>query len=431
MSDTLFSKKYTVHHVLKSNQYMNIFVGETKQQNPQKVLLNEWTDKTLIQMWLSVLLDMKQKNNSDMIDCFSENGKIYTVFCYQEGKNLLQYVQSEKLALHYRIVLLKNILEEYLKYQHYNDMIQFCMLQYQNIMIQNYTILFNYQLLVLPEQQECNCFGALEQTMKVLFTNEECKSIPKLLIVVQKCQKRIYQSLGEMIKDLQDVLGATEKQKSMEQYIVEKRKYNRKKWLIVLIVIVFIVVISTIYNKYKNIDDTFLYTPLEKIGNVELITEQENHMGQTDEHINVKQKQQITSQQTEFQQTEQYTDIQKEQLQETEESRTYTVKTGDNLIKICLQYYGDGDYAQSLADYNNIKNVNIIYTKQILTLPPKSKLQKMPLKQIVSKQPKSTPKQKQQEIQIPQQNTQENAQDIEQYQDMSEYILLLEEEDYS
>ena len=77
---------------------MNIFVGETKQQNPQKVLLNEWTDKTLIQMWLAVLLDMKQKNNGDMIDCFSENGNVYAVFCYQEGKNLLQYVQSEKLA---------------------------------------------------------------------------------------------------------------------------------------------------------------------------------------------------------------------------------------------------------------------------------------------------------------------------------------------
>ena len=80
MSDTLFSKKYTIHYVLKSNQYMNIFVGETKQQNPQKVLLNEWTDKTLIQMWLAVLLDMKQKNNGDMIDCFSENGNVYAVF---------------------------------------------------------------------------------------------------------------------------------------------------------------------------------------------------------------------------------------------------------------------------------------------------------------------------------------------------------------
>jgi len=427
VSDTLFSKKYTVHHVLKSNQYMNIFVGETKQQNPQKVLLNEWTDKTLIQMWLAVLLDMKQKNNSDMIDCFSENGNVYTVFCYQEGKNLLQYVQSEKLALHYRIVLLKNILEAYLKYQHYNDMIQFCMLQYQNIMIQNYTILFNYQLLVFPEQYECNCFGALEQTMKVLFTNEEYKSIPKLLIVVQKCQKRIYQSLGEMIKDLQDVLGAEQKQKSMEQYVVEKRKYNRKKWLIVLILIAFILLIAMIYRKYQNIDDTFLYTHLEQIGNVEIITEQKNHIQQINEDIHVTQKQQVP-QQIEFQQTEQYEDVQQEPLQKAEESKTYTVKAGDNLIMICFQYYGDGGYAQSLADYNNIKNVNIIYTKQILTLPPKSELQKIPLKQTVSKQSKPTSEPEpttQQEIQIPQQYEQ-NAE-----QDMSEYILLLEEEDYS
>ena len=53
MADTILSKKYTIHHVLKSNQYMNIFVGETKEEFPQKVLLNQWTEKTLIQEHLS------------------------------------------------------------------------------------------------------------------------------------------------------------------------------------------------------------------------------------------------------------------------------------------------------------------------------------------------------------------------------------------
>jgi len=48
VSGTLFSKKYTVHHVLKSNQYINIFVGETKQQTSQKVLINQNINTTVV-----------------------------------------------------------------------------------------------------------------------------------------------------------------------------------------------------------------------------------------------------------------------------------------------------------------------------------------------------------------------------------------------
>lgn len=130
---------------------MNIFVGETKEEFPQKVLLNQWTEKTLIQEHLSTILDIKERGCDDFLECFTEEGTLYTVFGYQEGRNLLQYVQTEKLALPYRVVLLQNVLEAFLQYRHYSDMLQFCMLQYHNIVIQNHTIFFNYQLLLLPE----------------------------------------------------------------------------------------------------------------------------------------------------------------------------------------------------------------------------------------------------------------------------------------
>lgn len=428
MSDTLFSKKYTVHHILKSNQYMNIFVGETKQQYPQKVLLNQWTDKTLIQQWLPTLLEMKQKKYTDFLNCFAEDGKLYTVFCYKEGKNLLQYVQSEKLALHYRVVLLQTVLQEFLKYQLYDDMIQYCMLQYTNIIVQNNTIYFNYQLLILPEQKQINCFEALEQTMKVLFTNEEVKSMPKLLIVMQKCQKKIYQSLGEVIKDLQDVSGAVEKQKSVQAYITEKRKKNKKKFAIFLGFLAAVGMVYIIYNTYKkNTEDTFLYTELKQLGTVEIVTQKQQEQKQ-DIAVEVTQKQQQT-QLPEHLQTEQ---TQTTQAIQTEKNRTYVVKAGNHLTMICMQYYGDIGYLQSLADYNHITDINFIYTGQVLTLPPKEQLQKIPVRTYGTKQ--KTPSQKtiQKQNVVQQQYNQDNEynETIQNDEDMEGYTLLLEEENY-
>lgn len=424
MSDTLFSKKYTVHHVLKSNQYMNIFVGETKQQTSQKVLINQWTDKTLIQQWLATLLEMKQKNDTDFIDCFAESGKLYTVFCYKEGKNLLQYVQSEKLALHYRVVLLQTVLQAFLNYQHYNNMLQYCMLQYPNIIIQNNAIYFNYQLLLLPEQKQINCFEALEQTMKILFTNEELKSMSKLLIVMQKCQKKIYQYLGEVIKDLQDVSGAVEKEKSIKLYIAEKKKKNKKKFVIFLAFLTIAGMIYIAYDAYKkNAEDTFLYTELKQLGTVEITTQEQQEQKQ-DSTVEVIQKQQQIPQQTQLPQSEHT-----EQIPQIEQSKTYTVKVGNNLTMICMQYYGDIGYLQSLADYNHITNINLIYPGQVLTLPPKQQLQKIPVRTYGVNPKKPITKEIQKQNAVQQQNEQNNE-NMQYDENMEGYTLLLEEENY-
>ena len=52
-------------------------------------------------------------------------------------------------------------------------------------------------------------------------------------------------------------------------------------------------------------------------------------------------------------------------------ARTYTVKSGDCLWKIAKQFYGNG--AQYTKIYNanrdKIKNPNLIYPNQVLTIP--------------------------------------------------------------
>ena len=48
---------------------------------------------------------------------------------------------------------------------------------------------------------------------------------------------------------------------------------------------------------------------------------------------------------------------------------SYTVVSGDSLWSICKKFYGDGSLAYKLAAANGIKNPNLIYTGQVLTLP--------------------------------------------------------------
>ncbi len=52
--------------------------------------------------------------------------------------------------------------------------------------------------------------------------------------------------------------------------------------------------------------------------------------------------------------------------------KTYTVKSGDTLSAICRDMYGNSSLYAKLADYNGIKNANLIYPGQVVKIPDKS-----------------------------------------------------------
>lgn len=54
--------------------------------------------------------------------------------------------------------------------------------------------------------------------------------------------------------------------------------------------------------------------------------------------------------------------------------REHTVVSGDTLYYIARKYYGNGSYYQKLADFNNIKNPNIIRDGQKIKIPEISQL---------------------------------------------------------
>ena len=55
-------------------------------------------------------------------------------------------------------------------------------------------------------------------------------------------------------------------------------------------------------------------------------------------------------------------------------SGSYTVVKGDSLWAICKKFYGDSSLAYKLATANSIKNPDLIYPGQVLTLPDKNTL---------------------------------------------------------
>lgn len=167
------------------------------------------------------------------------------------------------------------------------------------------------------------------------------------------------------------------------------------------------------YNAYKkNTEDTFLYTTLESMGTVSIVSEQQSHREQTDTFVEVSQKQtpKITEKQ-EIQQQE------IPQPQQSMQNNTYVVKAGDNLSRICLKVYQEIQYLQSLANYNNIKNINLIYPGQVLLIPPKEELTKSPVLTVLEQTPPLV--------------TQQPADQQNEEEEMEGYILLTEEEDYS
>lgn len=56
------------------------------------------------------------------------------------------------------------------------------------------------------------------------------------------------------------------------------------------------------------------------------------------------------------------------------ESKSYTVVRGDTMWGISRRFYGDGSLAWRLAAFNQIKNANLIFPGQVLSIPPRSGL---------------------------------------------------------
>lgn len=391
MSDTLFARKYLVLRILEPSKYINYYVGETKDMEKSiSVIINEIFDRDIINFYLTDFLLMKQnKKLPDFIDCFTEDSKLYVVFSYRKGRNITKFLKEEKLRKEYRIVLLKNIMQKFLEYGFCPAILRKSILSPQNLMVDEGAVYFNYCLCPNTNKEvidEDSIFKSIGNIINDIFKKDELANEKKLSIILEKCEKGLYLSMGELIKDLEDLSGAIEKEESLKTIILEKKKKFEKYILRAFVLCIVFGVAFVLYENYiSKSTSAFLYKDVEQIGTVN-VNKNSGFDGERENiSVRVTEKEEDRELETNniFNETNVSTTEQKVVTDEEKDqdkalgTEKYEVKENDTLYAICLKAYKDIKYIDALAKYNNISADDTIYPGDFIDIPEKENLDKL------------------------------------------------------
>lgn len=386
MAETLFSQKYSVIRVLDSTDGINYYIVQLKNNTEKMFIVNEFCDKQKISAVISeIMLLEKEKNLTEFIEYFSENSKFYVVFEYYCQPPLKRYLEIENLGFLDRIMLVKNLLTVFIDYVNIPNIVKYSMIQLDNIAIYKNSLLFNYKL-VLPDNSEVikdkKIYNSIKILLKAVFSDKEIQKTSGLNIIYDKAEKEIYSSIGEILKDLDDLIESLNREVDIKLVIQEKKKKIKLFIGKIFAIIVVLLALYMIYNEFFKDDlKNSIYTPVAYIGNVPVNDAVEEETTSPSDVIYVDNRptefptETVTEPVTEPA-TEPYippaTEIFTEPEEEThieDKEEIYVVKNGDTIFGICLRKYKNTKYISFIADYNNLSDRNLIDIGQEIKLP--------------------------------------------------------------
>jgi len=149
--------------------------------------------------------------------------------------------------------------------------------------------------------------------------------------------------------------------------VIIKKVWGRMQKSMLLIVLVLLVLVYGLYWYYYSkpaISSTVYKT---KIGDVAFVIEPEvgSKEIQSETYILI-----FPEEPADIIESEPISSDSSDTEPELEKSETIIIKPGDNLFRISLEYYGDGNYFTALAKYNNIQNPDLIPVGIALEIPP-------------------------------------------------------------
>lgn len=400
VSDSLFTQKYTVLKVLCSDHKINCYIAQKKNQEKDKfVLVNEICDRKIINQYIPQIVTLSHKRLTDFVECFTEDSKLYVVFSYTNSTNLKKELERQKMPFEFRVILIQKILQKIIEKGSFPNVLKANVLHWENILFEENRIDFNYRFFAegMDKSQKKEVFFVFETLLQHLFHQDELENNSKLHIVLEKCQKQIYHSFGEVLKDLQDVLTSMDEEKDLKTLALEKKKKLQKNITQAFMILVAITAGFVVYQKFaKDTKDTTVYSDVEKIGTVQLVEPDKKSEIQDNVYIpkeevssteqpedeadkNTESLQEPTNNSEENKENTKVTeakeakeDTAKEASPETEpkqEYKIYYVKKNDSITKIVRQEYGSDDMVQEVIRLNGIKNGSIIYRGQAIKLP--------------------------------------------------------------
>ncbi len=374
----ILAEKYVITKHLSSTSKINYYIGSARsEQVLGELLINEVLDRDFINEYLDEFLEMFTKDKvSEFIDCFSENSKLYLVFPYYSGQGLLKYIDNNKLNAYYKKVLIYNVLHNFLNCYKYPLVMRRSILEPSNIIVSNNDFYFNY-LLSVPNSRsvsEKEIYSGVRGLFESCFTEKEISSDIKLSIIMEKCEKGVYASVSETMKDLVDALNATEEEITMALLADRKKKLKKTvaNSVIAVSLISLLVSIFALYRIYRT-EIKFNGDVVETIGTLTL-----NKREETDKVniVNIEALGDIVTPEPNPspRPTPSPAPTPSPGGSSFKEDYIYKIIYRDTLSHISLKFYKSLKYINPLAKYNNISNVDLIYTDTTMKIPEKGKL---------------------------------------------------------
>ena len=268
----IFSGKYSIIRVLESTESANYYIVKQRIQPEKLFIVNEIFDKQKIKEIISDFMILKQENRlCEFVEYFSEDSKFYVVFEYLQGSSLKEYIGKKEVSLEHKTEFLKGILLQFMNYVQLPPFIQYSMLCPENIFLYQREIKFHYKLnLSMVGNKEIDVYSALTVLLQALYTEVELRKNTKLFIIYEKAEKRLYHSVGEILKDMEDVLEANQKKVVGKELFLEKKQKVTQIGMKVFAVLIVVLAIYTLGERLMNLngDDDIIYLNIDKIGTV-------------------------------------------------------------------------------------------------------------------------------------------------------------------
>ena len=268
----IFSEKYSIIRVLESTESANYYIVKKRIQPEKLFIVNEIFDKEKIKEVISDFMILKQENRlCEFVEYFSEDSKFYVVFEYLQGSSFKEYVGRKEILLEYKTEFLKSILLQFMNYVELPPFIRYSMLCPENVFLYQREVKFHYKLnLSMVGKAEADIYSALTILLKALYTEVELQKNTKLLIIYEKAEKGLYHSVGDILKDIEDVLEENQKKIIGKELFLEKKQKVTQIIARVFAIFVAILAVYTICERLskQSEDNEIIYLNVDKIGTV-------------------------------------------------------------------------------------------------------------------------------------------------------------------
>lgn len=427
MIDSKFTQKYKVLKLLCSDYKINCYIATKNEaggdgDNQSFYLINEICDRPLINHYLSDIMDCDQKKVPEFVEYFSESSRLYVVFQYHQGTMLAKALETEKMPTKMRVALLKNILHNMISQGSYPNVVKTNALHIENINFDDNSISLNYRFFSVETEPENNeqVFMSFDRLLNSIFSSDEIKADNRLVIISEKCNKGIYHSFGEVMKDLEDAEKVVDEKANRKEALKAKKNQMRGlmgKIFVVLVAVAAVVVlidtltankaVTNIYNDLTKIGSTYISEKDESVTYEDVyistddVTDNENlddanldenadatddavgaTAGATEEVVEDVVEEPVVEV-VEPEVIEPVEEVVEPEVEETVADTgsnfvyvdpnlfydVHTIQEGESLMAILRDYYGDLEYYDEVIAFNKIENPSLIKYGFQLKLP--------------------------------------------------------------